>query len=171
MFRIGDKIMHKLLIILLIFFCFGCERAEKTKFKTEFEKYNDKYLAVDLEGTSLIEYTSIDEVNRLIQKGTGVVYFGSPKDNLSRKAIDILLEAALKTNLDKIYYLDTVEGIKGLDGVNGKEIPMVLFLLDGKMIKCQIGTIANKVEMTDEERGQLYNIYLDGIHQVLKDGM
>ena len=100
---------------------------------------------------------------------TGVIFIGSPKNNQSRKAIEVLLQAAENTGLDKIFYLDSTKELKGLDEIENKEIPLILFVLDGKIVKNHQGTINNKEELSEDETIELYNTYTDGIHKVLQD--
>ncbi len=160
----------KLGIIILCLFCCACTKQEPTnKFKEEYEKYNDEYIKLELEDAKLIQYSTTSEINNIIKNKTGVIYIGSPKDNLSRKVIDILLEVADNTGLEKIYYVDSLDGIEGIDDIENKKIPLVLFILEGKIVNYHIGTIDDKIDLTDDEIIELYNSYSEGIHQVLQD--
>lgn len=162
---------EKLIIIMLCFLCLACGKQEddSIKFKKEYEKYNDKYLSLEISEANLIKYSTDDEINQIIQDGTGVIYIGNPKDNISRKAVDVLLGVAHNTDLEQIYYIDHLDGIEGIDEISDLKIPLVLFVVDGEIISYHIGTIEDKVELSDDEVVELYNIYSDGLHQVLGD--
>ena len=155
---------RNLIIVIICIICCAC--TNKNKFKEEYEKYNNEYTKIELEDTSIIKYSNKEEINKIIKEKTGVIYFGNPKDNLSRKAIETLLSAAINTGLDKIYYLETKKEIKE---VENKQIPLVVFVLEGKIVSEHQGTIDNKSNLTEDETIKLYNIYTEGIHQVLQD--
>lgn len=165
--------LQKFLVVILCFFCIACGKEQKLEdgdqFKAEYEAYNNEYVSLDISSDNLIKYCSLDEVNTLIRDGTGVIYLGSPKDNLSRVAVDILLEASDNTDLNVIYYLDSLDGVVGLDDIVDLRVPLVLFVLEGEIVDYHVGTVQDKVELSNDEVVELYNIYLDGIHQVLQD--
>ena len=160
----------KFVIILLCFLCVGCNsEKKKVSFKDEYEKYNGDYIEVSLENTDIIENSDVSSINKIIESGTGVILIANKKDNLSRRAVSVLMEASSNTDLDKIYYIDSIEGIVGIDEIENKNIPLVLFVLDGKIEAYHVGTIEDKVELSEDETIDLYNSYLDGIHKVLQD--
>ena len=158
----------KLYIILLCLLCCACTNS-KTTIKEEYEKYNKEYVKVDLTNANIVKYSNTKEINKIIKSGTGVIFFGSPKDNLSRVVVDILLDVVNNTDLDHIYYLDNLDGITGIDNIESKKIPLVLFVLDGKIVSYHVGTVNDKIELTDDEIVEIYNLYSDGVHQVLQD--
>lgn len=160
----------KLLIVIFCLLCIGCGKKESVnQFKKEYEKYNDKYFQLNLNEDDEVVYGTTSKINKIIKSGTGVIFFGSPKDNLSRVVVDILLDVVNNTDLDHIYYLDNLDGITGIDNIESKKIPLVLFVLDGKIVSYHVGTVHDKVELTDDEVVELYNLYSDGVHQVLQD--
>ena len=57
----------------------------------------------------------------------------------------------------------------GIDEIENKNIPLVLFVLEGKIEAYHVGTIEDKVELSEDETIDLYNSYLDCIHKVLQD--
>lgn len=163
----------KFIIIILCFLCLACgkkeENGDSIKFKEEYEKYNEEYVSVEISEVNLIKYSTVEEVNQIIQGGTGVIYIGSPKDNVSRRAVDVLLGVAHNTDLEEIYYVDSLDGILGLEDIEDQRIPIVLFVLDGKIEKYHVGTIEDKTDLSDDELVELYNIYSEGLHTVLGD--
>ena len=164
-------IMKKVIMVLFCLLCIGCgkqtEESDSIKFKNEYEGYNEEYISLDISEANLIEYSSLEEINQIIESGTGVIYIGSPKDNLSRKAIDVLLGVTHNTDLDKIYYVDSLDGIKGLDEITDKKMPLVLFVKNGEIVKYHIGTVNDKTELSDDELVELYNDYLEGLQKIL----
>ena len=164
--------MKKILIIFLCFLCIGCgKKVSKNTFRSVYEKYNDsdEYINLNLESADLIKYSSVKEINDIIDNGSGVIYFGSPKDNVSRRVIDILLDVVNNTDLNKIYYFDSLNSINGLDDIENKKLPLVLFVLEGKIVSYRVGTIGDKVDLSEDEIIEIYNFYTDGVHMVLQD--
>ena len=160
------------LLLIFVFLCVGCGNKtikDSVKFKQEYEQYNGEYLEIEISDANLIAYSDVLEVNNLLKDGTGVVYIGSPKDNVSRRAISVLLDVVLNSGLEKVYYVDTLDGIEDLDGIIEKSIPLVLFVVDGEIVKYHVGTIDNKVDLGDDELVLLYNTYAEGLTLVLSN--
>lgn len=163
--------LKKLILIALCSLCLACnkEETDAQKFKQEYEQENEILIQLELSENNLIQYKTAKEINNIINSKTGVIYIGSPKDNLSRKVVDILFDVANNTDLEKIYYTNNLEGITGIDTIELKKIPMVLFVREGQIIKYHVGTIQDKTDLTEDEVIELYNIYSEGIHEVLQD--
>ena len=160
----------RIFLILLCLLCFGCNDKKGTnQFIEEFKKYNGDYIKLELENADMVHYSDVDEINKIIKSGTGVIFVGKASDNLSRRAVDVLLQASDSTDLDSIYYLNSLDGVLGLDKVESLNVPLVLFVLDGDVVSYHIGTIDNKIDLSEDETIELYNQYLEGIHKVLQD--
>lgn len=158
--------------ILCLILCIGCSEPKQTdaiKFKEEYEKYNDKKIKLDIDEENIVKYATSEKINNLIKDKTGVIFIGKPNDNLSRTAINILLQAADSTDLNAIYYIDNLDNIEGLNDIKDPKIPLVINILEGKIVSYHIGTIDDKTKLSEDEEMQLYNIYLDSIHEVLQD--
>ena len=54
-------------------------------------------------------YASYNEIEELITKGTGVIYFGFPECPWCRTVVPVLLDAASESELDKIYYFNALQ--------------------------------------------------------------
>lgn len=73
---------------------------------------------------------------------------------------------------DKLY--DSLEVYEGLNDDSIKRIyaPTVIFVRGGKVVKYHVSTVESQVDasvpMTDEQKQELRNIYLDGIHAIQK---
>lgn len=166
--------MKRSIVLLIVMFslCIGCGNNEQTdalKFKNEYEKYNDSKIELEIDDDNIIKYSNLDSINDIIANGTGVIFIGNPSDNLSRVAIEILLQAADSTDLDTIYYYDKVDDIKGLEEVENLKVPLVINVLEGEIKSYKVGTVSDKTKLNEEEEMDLYNIYLEGIHEVLQD--
>lgn len=158
-----------LLISICLFLISGCSSKEKTdaiKFKEEYEKYNDSKIELEIDENNIITYATTEEINKIIKEKTGVIFIGSPKDNLSRTAIKTLLEASDSTDLTTIYYIDKIDNIEGIEE---KKTPLVLNILEGEIVNYHTGTINDSTNLSEDDELELYNIYLDGIHEVLQD--
>ena len=160
-----------ILIILLCFLCLGCnsKNGDSIALNKEEEKYNDKYIKLDIDEDNIIKYSDVDSVNKIIKSGSGVIFIGNPRDDISRRAIDILFKVSDSTDLDKIYYIDGLDGILGLDNIKDIKVPVVLFVLKGDIVRYQVGIIGDSVDMSHDDEMKLYNNYLEGIHDVLED--
>ena len=163
------KLKNVILIIFCLILCVGCNNTKKTdaiKFKEEYEKYNDSKIKLEIDENNIITYATTEEINKIIKEKTGVIFIGSPKDNLSRTAIKTLLEASDSTDLTTIYYIDKIDSIEGIEE---KKTPLVLNVLEGEVISYHTGTINDSTNLSEDDELELYNIYLDGIHEVLQD--
>lgn len=161
------KMYKKFYILIVLLLLVACSNNIKDamKFKQEYEKYNKEKIELNISDKNIIEYKTTEEINKIIKEGTGIIFIGNPKDNASRESIKLLLDASESTDLDKIYYIDSLKGIK-LNEINNPKIPIVLFVLDGKIIDININ---EKEELTEDESIDLYNEYLEKIHNVLQD--
>ncbi len=88
------------------------------KFKEEYEAYNNKereddkgnyFQELNIPEDNPIKYASIDEVLKILDKGTGVLYFGYPTCPWCRNAVPVLFEAAKEKKVNNIYYLNVNE--------------------------------------------------------------
>ena len=166
--------MKRSIVLLIVMFslCTGCGNNEQTdalKFKKEYEKYNDSKIELEIDDDNIVKYSNLDSINDIIASGTGVIFIGTPSDNLSRVAIEILLQAADSTDLDTIYYYDKVDDINGLEEVENLKVPVVINVLEGEIKSYKVGTVSDKTKLDEDEEMDLYNIYLEGIHEVLQD--
>lgn len=121
--------MKKLLVIIIVILFTGCQSNDAMKFKTEYEKINNKavegsdktYLEMTIDKSNPFIYASYDEIVDIIKKDTAVIYFGFPECPWCRNAIPVLIDAAKELGIDKIYYYNalSIRDKKSLDD-NGK---------------------------------------------------
>ena len=162
--------MKKILVICFCFILIGCSfgKVSGNEFQKEFEKYNDSYLKLDLKNVNAFKFSSFDEVNQIFSNGSGVILFGKSNDDLTRKVVQVLINVVDNTGIDTIYYLDSFDDIILNEDIP-LDMPVVMFVVDGKVLSYHVGTINDKVDLTEDEEISLYNIYLNGVHDVLQD--
>lgn len=88
---------------------------DEKKFKNEYESLNGTYSDVSIIEDNNIEYITLDQAAKIIDSGSGVIYFGYATNPMSRLAIPILLNAMGGSNLDKIYYVSLRDDYKESD--------------------------------------------------------
>lgn len=104
-------------------------REDALKFEEEYEalnnqgnKYNDKkYLELDISKDNAIEYATEEEIVKVLEEGSGVIYFGFPNCPWCRAMINPLLETAKENNVKKIYYLNILE-LRDSYKLDGKKV-------------------------------------------------
>ena len=177
---VGDVVMKKYVKLVIIFLCIfivsGCNIKKNI---SDGEKFKEEYSALDIDSNNVIKYSDISEILEILDDGSAVIYIGTSGNDLSRVIIPVLLNASESTDIDKIYYVDSSKidktfEIKDKEGKviisdNEMNIPVVLFADEGSVIDYYIGSIDNKLELSEEETVELYNKYLQGIHGVLND--
>jgi thiol-disulfide isomerase/thioredoxin len=132
MVELMKKVLFAFCIMVFLFvslFVIKLQAREVTedsiKFKNEYENLNstiDKdgkiiYPQVALQADNKMYYASFEEIMNLLDKDTGVIYFGRPNCPWSRNAVPILLEAADESNIGKIYYFNA-ESIRDIKHLN-----------------------------------------------------
>ncbi len=71
------------------------------------ERFSREYS--DIQDNNVFVYRNVDEIIRILEHGTGVVYLGFPECKWCQKYVTYLNEAALENNITRIYYLDILE--------------------------------------------------------------
>ena len=94
-----------ILVILIIssYFVFF----KKDKDITDAEKFAKEY--TKLSSDNVFTYRSLKEVNKILEKGTGVVYLGFPECPWCQEYVKYVNEVAKKVGLDKVYYFNIKE--------------------------------------------------------------
>ena len=90
---------------------------DSLNFEQEYEKLNktvnsnnDKeYPTVELSSYVPVKYSSYEEIFEIIEKGSGVIYFGFPECPWCRNLVPVLAKSATDYGLDIIYYLNNRE--------------------------------------------------------------
>lgn len=98
----------KLLLIIPIIFAFlliGC-----TKTETDAEKFANEY--TELTEDNYFVYRNSEEIIKILEHGTGVVYLGFPECPWCQAYVPILNEVSDIEGLEKIYYYNVFEDRK-----------------------------------------------------------
>ena len=86
---------------------------DSLKFKREYESYNNKsiydnvnYINLNISFNNPIKYSNYDEIFKVLNSETGIIFLGSPKIQDSRNIVNTLLKSVNDKKINKIYYLD-----------------------------------------------------------------
>lgn len=120
-----DNIVLILLLIIIAIIALMCgyfaynknevnEITDAIKIKEEYEKYNGKindetnktYEEVHLSDDNPFVYKKEEDILKLLDNGTGLIYFGIPNNHPSRSIIKIIEEISKENKIKEIYYLD-----------------------------------------------------------------
>lgn len=89
---------------------------DSLKFKEEYESlngkdtgYNQTYQTLDIKSYNPMLYSNYNEIFEILEKGTGIIYFGFPECPWCRNLVPVLVSSALESKVDKIYYLNIKE--------------------------------------------------------------
>lgn len=99
---------------------FSANIDQKT-FKYEYEVLNsdnkNDYIKINIDENNKIKYTTFEEINSLLNNGTGIIYFGFPSCPWCRRTLPVFFDTCSKYNIDKIYYYNALDirDIKHLD--------------------------------------------------------
>ena len=117
-------------MICIITLIVGCQKeTDAVKFKKEYESLNGKtsvsgkkIKSINISKDNPIKYSNFDEVLKIIDKGTGIIYLGFPECPWCRTAIPVLLEAANDYKIDTIYYINVTGKRDEYEVKNGKVV-------------------------------------------------
>ena len=96
-------IIAVLILIISLSFLFKKDKM------SDAERFAKEY---DFTVNNVFVYRNLDEINKILENGTGVVYLGFPECPWCRGYIPYLNEVAINEHLDKIYYSKLDEGDK-----------------------------------------------------------
>lgn len=96
-------IITVLILIISLSFLFKKDKM------SDAERFAKEY---DFTVNNIFVYRSLDEINKILKNGTGVVYLGFPECPWCRGYIPYLNEVAINEHLDKIYYFNILNDRK-----------------------------------------------------------
>lgn len=117
----------KIIILILILLLFGglltffiinnknkeLVTEDSLKFKEDYERVNGKkisdeltYSSLDIPKNNPIKYSSYEEIFKILDNGTGIIYLGFPECPWCRNIVPVLIDTALKSKVKTIYYLN-----------------------------------------------------------------
>lgn len=101
---------------------------DEIKFKKEYEDLNGKkdrngkkYVEVKVPEDNGVVYTNVQEIESILNDGTGIIFLGTDELNYCRSIIEPLFSSKDSTDIDKIYYFD-LAGIRDEKSLDGEEI-------------------------------------------------
>lgn len=77
---------------------------------TDQEKFAKEY--TEITSDNVFVYRSIDDIIKILENGTGIVYLGFPECKWCQRYVKYLDEVSKETNIEKIYYFDILEDRK-----------------------------------------------------------
>ena len=96
-------IIAVLILIISLSFLFKKDKM------SDVERFVKEY---DFTVNNVFVYRNLDEINKILENGTGVVYLGFPECPWCRGYIPYLNEVAINEHLDKIYYFNILNDRK-----------------------------------------------------------
>lgn len=171
--------MKKIMIFIfamLVILTTGCKktneyRKDALKFKQEYEK------VAKISKKNPIVYIDLDKAYELMNtKKSVVIYYCNATSDPCADNVELLLEAAKQTSLNKIYYLNNKDVYK-IENKQTEKLKKYINLTDDAIIfikdKDNIGAISNNSKdykkMNEEEREQYLKILKNSIHETLGD--
>lgn len=112
---VGFLILLPLIALILWYSGFDYEGASHDEkiFKKSYESYNlkknennEEYLKVNITKDNKIEYIDVDTAISKLNKGTSLIFMGSPSDPMSRAYVETIINTITELNVDKLYYLE-----------------------------------------------------------------
>jgi len=109
------RLLLSLLIAVGLLLVTGCNKeTDALKFKKEYESLNGveieganyKYPSVEIIKDNAVKYVTSEELLKVLDEGTGVVYLGYPNCPWCRSAVPVLIESAYEVGIENIYYLN-----------------------------------------------------------------
>ena len=97
------RIIAVLILIISLSFLFKKDKM------SDAERFAKEY---DFTVNNVFVYRNLDEINKILENGTGVVYLGFPECPWCRGYIPYLNEVAINEHLDKIYYFNILNDRK-----------------------------------------------------------
>lgn len=89
---------------------------DEKKFEEEYESLNGTAneegitnKTVDVIKDNNIEYITLEEADKMLEEGTGVIYFGYASCPWCRNLVPVMLDAVQETKLDKVYYVNLID--------------------------------------------------------------
>ncbi len=99
------KILMGLMVVIMLFIT-GCNN-EKVEESSDATKFSKEYSGV--EEDNIFVYKNIEEIIKILENGTGVVYLGFPECKWCVAYVPMLNDVAKKSGVEKINYFDIKE--------------------------------------------------------------
>lgn len=119
-----SSIVFILLITLLVLFLVFKKNNNNKNIDEEKIKFAEEYKTTK---DNVFTYRTIEEINKILKNGTGLVFLGFPECPWCRGYVPIINEVAKKEGLEKVYYFNIYEDRKN----NTEEYQEMVKLLKG----------------------------------------
>lgn len=119
-----SSIVVLLLIVGLILFLVFKKNSNNQNVDEEKVKFAEEY---KISKDNVFTYRTIEEINKILKNGTGLVFLGFPECPWCRGYVPIINEIAKKEGLEKVYYFNIYEDRKN----NTEEYQEMVKLLKG----------------------------------------
>ena len=105
-------ILGAIVLVLMIAIVVGLviNKDNKPKEKTDGEKFSEEYTKIDKD--NVFVYRTIDEIIKVLENGTGIVYLGFPECPWCQAYVKYLNDVAKDMAVSKIYYYNILEDRK-----------------------------------------------------------
>lgn len=120
------KVLSVSLIIMSIFILTGCNKKEETI--SDAQKFASEYKSVSED--NIFAYKSAEEIIKILENGTGIVYLGFPECKWCQAYVPVLNEVAKSNGIKKIFYFNISEDRKN----NTENYQKIVELLDDNLL-------------------------------------
>lgn len=180
--------MKKLwLIIISCMLLTGCTvealNTEDLRVQRDANQFSNEYKVIKISNDNPYRYETDKEIISILQKGTGIIYFGFPECPWCQEVVPVLTETAKELKIKTIYYFNpkeirtnntiTYQKIVNLlsnylqadsSGNKRLSVPDVYFVVGGKIIGHHLGTFDWQTNpkanpLNAEQKTELKNIY------------
>ncbi|MEG2457676.1 MAG: hypothetical protein RSB41_02160 [Bacilli bacterium] len=114
-----------LLVSTFIVWKFGYNK-DKVITKNDSQKFADEY---QMTNDNIYKYRSSQEIIKILESGTGVVYLGFPECRWCKSYVTLLNDIAKSSNIKNIYYLNILQDRKN----NTKDYQRIVELLSKEL--------------------------------------
>ena len=183
-------IIISLILVFIIGIGYYLYSRDNIRFKFSYEilnSSNEKEVNVNIPFDNRIKYLSNKELDKFLESGTGLIYFGYSSCPWCRNIVPVLIDVVKENDIDTINYVDIhkVDIKKSSvykklsnyfreddDGNKVLAVPDVYVIKDGKVLDHHLGTVEGYRNpykgMSDEEINELKDIYTNMIKEMKK---
>lgn len=116
-----------IIALAIVLFLIGGYNILKSKPSLDAQKFSEEYK--DVGKDNVFVYKNVDEIIKIMEHGTGVVYLGYPECPWCQSYVKYLNEVAKDVGIEKIYYCNTKE----VKEQNMDKYHQLIKLLDGHL--------------------------------------
>lgn len=95
------------ILLVIVSILYFQSKKEVVKVNEDAIKFSSEYTEVGID--NVYKYKTIDEAIKILDKGTGIIFFGFPECAWCQRYAVYLNEAAKETDIDTVYYVNIYE--------------------------------------------------------------